>query len=167
MSVGDVNSAAKGSGARYNTGKPDLSLIPMWTLMGEAQVWEYGKRKYAAWNWLKGMSWSIPLACALRHLAAFQDGEDNDAESGLDHLDHAMCNLRMLKAYKTVYPEGDDRPPSRSKVTPQAVAEQQRASLGGPTQSQCQSQAVCAPSGLHPDQSWSRPLDLVSLALIC
>jgi len=110
MSVGDVNSNEKGSGARYNDGKPDYSLIPLNTLKDEALVWEYGKQKYNAWNWTKGMVWSVPLACALRHLAAWQAGEENDQESGLPHLAHAMCNLRMLTLYKDVYPEGDDRP---------------------------------------------------------
>jgi hypothetical protein len=111
MAVGDVNSNEKGSGARYNDGKADLSLIPMCTLEDEAKVWMYGKQKYAAWNWAKGMDWSVPLACALRHISAWQRGEEVDAESGLPHLAHAMCNLRMLTLYSKTYPEGDDRPP--------------------------------------------------------
>ena len=108
---GDVNSDAKGSGARYNSGKADLSLIPLSTLEDEARVWMYGKEKYAAWNWAKGMAWSVPFACAMRHLAAWQAGEDIDAESGQPHLAHAMCNLRMLTLYSKNYLEGDDRPP--------------------------------------------------------
>lgn len=108
--IGDVNSIAKGSGARYNTGKPDFSLIPLVTLEDEARVWEYGKRKYAAWNWAKGMAWSVPFACLMRHLAAWQRGEDIDPESGYPHLDHIACNVRMLKLYSTTYKEGDDRP---------------------------------------------------------
>lgn len=110
--IGDVNSDAKGSGARYNGGKPDFSLIPLSTLEDEARVWMYGKQKYAAWNWAKGMAWSVPLACALRHLAAWQRGEDVDPESGLPHLAHVMCNIRMLTLYTKTYPDGDDRPPS-------------------------------------------------------
>jgi hypothetical protein len=110
MSIGDVNSNARGSGARYNDGKPDFSLIPLCTLEDEAQVWMYGREKYAAWNWAKGMDWSVPLASILRHLAAFQRGQDTDPESGLPHLAHAMCNLRMLTLYSRTFPEGDDRP---------------------------------------------------------
>jgi hypothetical protein len=108
--VGDVNSKERGTGARYNGGKPDLSLIPLVTLEDEARVWMHGREKYASWNWTKGMAWSIPLACALRHLSKWQAGEDLDQESGLPHLAHAMCNLRMLTLFATNYPEGDDRP---------------------------------------------------------
>lgn len=110
MSIGDINSEEKGSGARYNDNKPDLSLIPLSTLEGEARVWMYGERKYKRFNWMKGMKWSIPLACALRHIAAHQAGEDIDPESGESHISHALCNLRMLALYEKTYPEGDDRP---------------------------------------------------------
>lgn len=112
MAIGDINSDAKGSGARYNTNKPDLSLIPLQTLHDEAKVWAYGAQKYAAWNWAKGMPWSVPFACAMRHLSAWQSGEDIDKESGLPHLAHVMCNIRMLTLYAETYREGDDRPPA-------------------------------------------------------
>lgn len=108
--VGDLYSLSKGSGARFNSGKPDYSLIPLCTLDDEARVWMYGQKKYSSWNWAKGMAWSIPLACLLRHMAAWQRGEENDKESGLPHLAHAMCNLRMLTLYSKTYQEGDDRP---------------------------------------------------------
>lgn len=114
--IGDIRSQSKGTAARYNGGKPDLSLIPMATLCDEARVWEYGKAKYAAWNWAKGMVWSAPFASLMRHMAAWQSGEDVDAESGLPHLAHAACNLRMLTMYTKTYPEGDDRPPA--ELTP-------------------------------------------------
>ena len=109
--IGDINSTAKGSGARYNSGKADFSLIPLNTLEDEARVWEYGTRKYNAWNWAKGMPWSVPYACAMRHLSAWQRGEEIDPESNLPHLAHVMCNIRMLILYAKTYPEGDDRPP--------------------------------------------------------
>jgi|688.fasta_scaffold768638_1 hypothetical protein len=108
--VGDVNSDSKGSGARFNDGKASFELIPLCTLEDEARVWAHGQRKYASWNWAKGMAWSVPFACAMRHLAAWQRGEELDPESGLPHLAHAMCNLRMLTLYSKTFPEGDDRP---------------------------------------------------------
>ena len=111
MSIGDVNSQERGSGARYNDGKPDFSLIPLVTLEDEARVWMYGEKKYARFNWQKGMKWSVPFACILRHLSAWQAGQDLDPESGLPHLAHVACNLRMLSYYAQHYAEGDDRSP--------------------------------------------------------
>jgi len=108
--IGDLSSQEKGSAARYNGNKPDYSLIPLCTLEDEARVWEHGREKYAAWNWAKGMPWSAVFASLQRHMAAWQRGEANDPESGLPHLAHAMCNLRMLALYEKTYPEGDDRP---------------------------------------------------------
>lgn len=158
MAVGDLNSTEKGSGARANGGKPDLSLIPLvlmyehldilkpdtsrlgpitaleslgvWqqtrdenylydvlTRLGAdgweecAHVFTYGKEKYAAWNWAKGMPWSVPLACAARHLLAMTTGELIDRESGHTHRGHVFCNIVMLLQYTKTYTEGNDLPP--------------------------------------------------------
>lgn len=157
--VGDINSNEKGSGARYNTGKPAMELIPVWiiaeaecdlykgpvsdenrealkilvnlgrwqkneisivTLVSEsfltspwedcARVFDYGRKKYAAWNWIKGMKWSIPVACIVRHALAILKGETNDPESGLPHRGHIACNLVMLRQFVETYPEGNDLP---------------------------------------------------------
>ena len=110
MSVGDVKSAARGSGARFNTGKHPLRFTPLHLLESGNRVWAYGANKYAAWNWAKGMAWSVPYECMLRHLAAWYRGEDIDPESGESHLGHIMCNILMLEHFKTAFPEGDDRP---------------------------------------------------------
>lgn len=157
MSVGDITSNAAGSGARFNTGKPDLSLIPAWIVadvalrlreqkvvaaqpdyrawqalygLGEwqqgrrdlldvltcldkalttaAHVFTYGAKKYAAWNWIKGMQWSVPLACAQRHALAMMGGELLDSESGLPHEGHLACNIIMLMQFEQTFEEGND-----------------------------------------------------------
>lgn len=77
-----------------------------------ANVFDYGQRKYAAWNWAKGMPWSVPMACAQRHLLAMLRGDILDPESGLPHRGHVICNLVMLLTYHDTYTEGDDRPPA-------------------------------------------------------
>ena len=110
MSIGDVNSAARGSGARFNAGKHPLKFTPLHLLEPANRVWAYGVNKYAAWNWAKGMPWSVPYECMLRHLAAWYRGEDTDPESGESHLGHIMCNVLMLEHFKTAFTEGDDRP---------------------------------------------------------
>lgn len=76
-----------------------------------AAVFEYGRRKYSEWNWSKGMPWSVPIACAARHLIfGIMAGQAKDPESGLSHRGHFLCNLVMLLTFVRTYPEGDDRP---------------------------------------------------------
>lgn len=83
-------------------------------LKAAARVFEFGKRKYAAWNWTKGMAWSIPLACAARHLLAIEEGAPLDDDSGLSHIGHFWCNVIMLDTFSRTFPEGDDLPPAGS-----------------------------------------------------
>lgn len=87
-----------------------LTLLGMGGWPECARVFDYGAKKYSGWNWARGMAWSIPLACAARHLLALIGGEANDPESGLPHRGHIFCNVAMLLTYETTYPEGDDRP---------------------------------------------------------
>lgn len=105
-----VEAPEKPRAERYNTGKADYSLLPLHLLEGTVRVLERGSEKYSAWNWAKGMPWSTPYACAMRHLAAWYKGETNDAETGENHIDHAICNLLMLKHFAEAYPNEDDRP---------------------------------------------------------
>lgn len=153
--IGDLNSDAPGSGARFNAGKPPMDLLAVrfiaefygsddpgalpevrvlyrladWQETGDpryliqaakylgpevlkeaAHVLDYGRGKYAEWNWAKGMPWSVPLACAVRHLMEALDGQRDDAESHRTHVGHVMCNLLMLHTYVRVYPQGNDLP---------------------------------------------------------
>ena len=166
MAVGDINSDAPGSGARFNDGKLAMDLIPVsfWVrawdydlnhraggvnrdvkivlhglerfqegndgapakileafgeggLRSATRVLEFGAKKYAAWNWAKGMNWSVPTGCILRHSRAILvDDEDYDPESDLPHFGHILCNVVMLDYFTKHYPEGDDRPPHHSLI---------------------------------------------------
>lgn len=106
--VGDVTSNERGSGARFSGGKPNFGLMPMHLLVSTVRVWEYGAQKYAAWNWAKGMPWSEPLNCILRHVMCLQAGEILDPETGQPHWAHIICNCQMLEHYYHNYPEGND-----------------------------------------------------------
>lgn len=75
-----------------------------------AAVFDYGRGKYAPWNWAKGMPWSSIIASGARHLRALMRGELNDPESKLPHSGHVMCNLVMLLTYQNTYQEGNDLP---------------------------------------------------------
>ncbi len=108
---GDIHSEAAGTTARANRGKVLLHLVPMHLLYGCAHVLTAGLIKYAPWNWAKGGPWSSAFDSLMRHLIKwwFFD-EELDDESGLHHLDHAMCNLLFLIHYRDAYKAGDDRP---------------------------------------------------------
>jgi hypothetical protein len=81
---------------RHNTGKPDYSLIPMAAMKEAAHVLEYGATKYAIDNWMKPTNWRVSYACLMRHMSAWQSGEDLDPESERNHLGHAMCNILQM-----------------------------------------------------------------------
>jgi len=109
--AGDVNSDAKGSGARANAGKVSFSLLPMHLMAGVSRVFMGGLLKYSSFNWAKGMKWSICFDCVFRHLLKWwYCGEEIDPESGEHHLDHVLANIFMLRHYTKTYTEGDDRP---------------------------------------------------------
>lgn len=81
------------------------------------KVFDFGAEKYAAWNWAKGMAWSVPTGCILRHARSIIAGEYQDPESGYSHWGHIICNLIMLMWYEEAYPEGDDRPPNNDPLS--------------------------------------------------
>lgn len=83
---------------RFNKGKPQLSFITEanHALAGCADVFEFGEKKYARSNWKKGLGKNEIIDSLLRHLVAYQSGEEFDEDSGLHHLDHVTCNALFL-----------------------------------------------------------------------
>lgn len=105
-----LQDAAKAThGLRYDDGKPRMDLLCPYAMEGIAMVMMKGAEKYAAWNWAKGMAWSKPVACMLRHIFKFMAGEDIDKESGLPHVDHVATNAMFLCRYFRQYKNLDDR----------------------------------------------------------
>lgn len=74
------------------------------------RVWEHGEEKYAAFNWMKGMSWNSIIACYMRHWVKLNKGTEIDEESGRHHGAHLVCNAMMLCHYVEYYPQGNDLP---------------------------------------------------------
>lgn len=97
------------TGVKRDAGKPDLSFLPTEALVGAARVFAFGARKYARDNWRGGMPWTQPYAAVLRHLTAWLEGEDLDQDSGLPHLDHALCTLMMLRWFTAHRADLDNR----------------------------------------------------------
>lgn len=94
---------------KYDQDKLPLNLISTEALNQIAAVLKFGAQKYAEHNWRKGFAWSRPLSAAMRHITAFNDGEDKDPESGLSHLAHAACCIMFLLEFEKTHKKLDDR----------------------------------------------------------
>ena len=73
-------------------------------------VWELGEKKYATYNWMKGMPWTELLNSAQRHVIHMLNGHQLDDDSGEHHAAHFICNAMMMVHYTLYYPEGNDLP---------------------------------------------------------
>lgn len=96
-------------GLKYDSNKHQLDLLPPLALDDVAAVLSFGAKKYERGNYRKGLQYSRLIAAALRHIMAFNNGENNDKESGLNHIAHAACCLLFLLEMQKLKPEMDDR----------------------------------------------------------
>ena len=96
-------------GYKHDGGKVPLHLLSTVALNKTAEVMAFGAKKYGTDAWRAGMDWSRLIGAALRHITAFNGGEDVDPESGLSHMAHAACCVMFLLEYEDTFPEGDDR----------------------------------------------------------
>ena len=101
--------SAGGNAMKFDSGKLPVNLLSSEALLQTAAVLKFGADKYHAHNWRDGFAWSRPLAAAMRHIMAFNDGEDKDPESGLSHLAHAACCIMFLLEFEKTHPHLDDR----------------------------------------------------------
>lgn len=104
--------SSKLQGLKYDSEKPGMSLLPSVPLLEIAKVLDHGKQKYAAHNWRHGIEQSRLISAAMRHIAAYNEGEDVDPESGLSHLAHANCMLMFCleqQMHPEVFEQFDDR----------------------------------------------------------
>jgi hypothetical protein len=91
--------------------KPPLWLVPPALEIFVSKVMELGARKYGAYNWrAKKVKAMVYVAAARRHLLQWQDGEDNDSESGMCHIAHAAACCGILLDALATGNLIDDRP---------------------------------------------------------
>ncbi len=91
--------------------KPPLHLVPPVANIHECMVLAYGEKKYGVWNWRdERIQLTRYVAATMRHLAAWIDGEDDDAESKLPHLAHARATLGIMLDAMSLGKTIDDRP---------------------------------------------------------
>ena len=100
---------SKSNGTKFDNGKPRMGLLPSGPLREIAAVLSFGASKYNDHNWRGGFKWSRLVDASLRHLTAWNEGQDKDEESGLSHLAHAACCLLFLLEHEAKKLGEDDR----------------------------------------------------------
>lgn len=84
-------------GRKYDSGKPEFSLLPPWALESVAKVLTFGAEKYDVDNWKHVRNGDYRYRnAALRHINDYLKGEKTDPESGCNHLAHAICCLMFI-----------------------------------------------------------------------
>lgn len=106
---------------KFDSDKPDLSLCPLPALELMARAFMYGEQKYQRHNYLEGgMKSSRLVAAAMRHILAWESGEDNDPESGVGHLGHALACIAMLGHQLQAGTAVDNRRKAKVEEVPQS-----------------------------------------------
>lgn len=100
---------------KNDEGKPKYSDLPVKTLRSVTKAFNYGAKKYAKYNYTKGLEYTRYYDACLRHLEAWREFEDIDVESGNHHIDHAIASLMMLRENLHLNTGTDDRNPSYKK----------------------------------------------------
>jgi len=94
------NIARMKKAVKHDENKNRMDLLPPKALKGIGEIFTFGAKppKYTPHNYKEngGLDWTRVLAACYRHLNAWNDGEDNDNESGKSHLYHAGCCIMML-----------------------------------------------------------------------
>jgi hypothetical protein len=92
-----ASQTATTGGRKFDGGKPQYGLLPPLALKATAEILTFGAEKYEPNNWKHVPDSKRRYFDALqRHLWDWKNGEQNDPESGKNHLAHAMCCLMFL-----------------------------------------------------------------------
>ena len=94
-----------------------MDLVPGEFVFGVAAALTYGEKKYAAWNWAKGLKLGRCLGALLRHAYARLAGAIFDPESGLKHSWHMGACVAMLLGGEERGLAVDDIEPSQQAWT--------------------------------------------------
>ena len=96
-----VGDSPEPRGLKFDSGKPDWTLLPWLGLAPVVNVLEFGAVKYERDNWqlVDNAEQRYQAAC-FRHLIAIINGEEIDPESGLPHTAHLACNSLFLSHFQ-------------------------------------------------------------------
>ena len=81
---------------KFDAVKPRMSLVPASLGQAAARALTYGAKKYKPNNWRKAEEIESYLNAFQRHFDDWREGEENDSDSGLSHLDHLAANLAFI-----------------------------------------------------------------------
>ena len=93
-------------------GKGDMVSMPWEALLRLSKHYEAGAKKYARWNYCKGIPVSSFIDSACRHLAKYQCGLDDE-----DHLAAAAFNILGAMLMENTMPDMQDLPTREGKNT--------------------------------------------------
>ena len=111
---------------KFDSGKPDLSLVPLVAMEQMSLALMAGEGKYGRWNFCGGMEAGRLVGAALRHILKwYSQGIDYDQDCSertghqVSHLGCALANLAMLLEMQRLGTITDDRyQPPEAQVTP-------------------------------------------------
>jgi Domain of unknown function (DUF5664) len=91
-------------GRKFDGGKLQYGLVPPLALKATVEILTFGAEKYEPDNWKHVPDSKRRYFDAMqRHLWAWKEGEQNDPETGKNHLAHAMCCLMFLYEHDVKY----------------------------------------------------------------
>ena len=84
-------------------------LLPPEFLLGLAEVYGTGAKKYSEFNYALGYPWRLSLGAMQRHVLLWAGGQSFDEETGHHHLLHAAWHCACLYQFETFGKGTDDR----------------------------------------------------------
>lgn len=114
QTTSSVTSSTKDTNPKDAVGVKKVGIsVLSWPVLFELALAVFeGARKYGKFNWRKvGVRASVYTDACVRHIAAWQEGEDIDPESGISHLVKAQACLHILRDAQIRNMMTDDRPP--------------------------------------------------------
>lgn len=98
---GHLETAPSGvvTSTKHDGGKPRFALVPKRALKEVAKVFTKGAVKYDVGNWHagNGFDWDRLQSASDRHGVDWSLGEDNDPETGYNHIAHRIaCDMMLL-----------------------------------------------------------------------
>ena len=95
---------ASTGGRKFDGGKLQYGLIPPLAMREMVKVLTFGAEKYEPDNWKNVPDSKRRYFDAMeRHVWAWKSGEQDDPETGINHLAHAMCCLMFLYEHDVKY----------------------------------------------------------------